>query len=101
MGAFHLATGVGPMPIYLVSLAALPLMDKSARDWMLAGLCVAFWILMRALLITTCRTREHSISLEQERAGLIDSLKRAKPKQDSARERAETASRAKSAFLAN
>ena len=101
MGAFHLATGVGPMPIYLVSLAALPLMDKSARDWMLAGLCVAFWILMRALLMTNYRTRERMIRLEQERGGLIDSLKTAKTQSDSARERAETASRAKSAFLAN
>jgi len=101
MGAFHLATGVGPMPIYLVSLTALPLMDKSARDWMLAGLCVAFWILMRALLMTNYRTRERVIRLEQERGGLIDNLKTAKAQSDSARERAETASRAKSAFLAN
>jgi two-component system cell cycle sensor histidine kinase PleC len=41
------------------------------------------------------------IRLEQERGGLIDGLKTAKEQSDSARERAETASRAKSAFLAN
>lgn len=101
MGAFHLATGAGPMPFYLVSLAAMPLLDKSAKDWMLAALCFAFWILMRALLMTNYRTRERMIKLEQERGGLIDSLKTAKAQSDSARERAETASRAKSAFLAN
>ena len=101
MGAFHLATGAGPMPFYLVSLAAMPLMDKSAKDWLLAGLCFAFWILMRALLMTNYRTRERMIRLEQERGSLIDSLKTAKAQSDSARERAETASRAKSAFLAN
>ena len=101
MGAFHLATGAGPMPFYLVALAAMPLMDKSAKDWMLAALCFAFWILMRALLMTNYRTRERMIKLEQERGGLIDSLKTAKAQSDSARERAETASRAKSAFLAN
>jgi len=101
MGAFHLASGAGPMPIYLVTLAAMPLMDESAKDWMLAALCVAFWILMRALLMTNYRTRERMIRLEQERGGLIDNLKTAKAQSDSARERAETASRAKSAFLAN
>ena len=101
MGAFHLATGAGPMPIYLVTLAAMPLMERSARDWLLAALCVAFWILMRSLLMINYRTRERMIRLEQERTGLINGLKTAKEQSDVARERAETASRAKSAFLAN
>lgn len=101
MGAFHLATGAGPMPIYLITLGAMPLMEHSPRDWLLAGLCVAFWILMRALLMTNYRTRERMIRLEQERGGLISGLKTAKEQSDAARERAETASRAKSAFLAN
>ena len=47
------------------------------------------------------RTRERMIRLEQERGGLIDNLKTAKDESDAARERAEVASRAKSAFLAN
>jgi two-component system cell cycle sensor histidine kinase PleC len=101
MGAFHLATAVGPMPLYLVSLAALPLLEKSPNEWLLAGLCVAFWILMRTLLLSNYRTRERMIRLEQERAGLIGNLKTAKDDSDAARVRAETASRAKSAFLAN
>jgi two-component system cell cycle sensor histidine kinase PleC len=41
------------------------------------------------------------IRLEQERGGLIENLKTAKDESDAARQRAETASRAKSAFLAN
>ena len=101
MGAFHLATGVGPMPLYLVSLASLPLMEKTPNEWLLVGLCVAFWVLMRALLMSNFRTRERMIRLEHERAGLIGNLKTAKEDSDAARERAETASRAKSAFLAN
>ena len=101
MGAFHLATGLGAMPIYLVSLAAMPLMEKSSNRWLLAGLCVSFWLLMRTLLMSNYRTRVRMIRLEQERGGLIDSLKSAKDESDAARERAEIASRAKSAFLAN
>ena len=101
MGAFHLATGAGPMPVYLVSLAAMPLLEQSSTDWLLTGLCIAFWLLMRTLLMTNYRTRERMIRLEQERACLIGSLKAAKEQSDEARERAESASRAKSAFLAN
>jgi two-component system cell cycle sensor histidine kinase PleC len=101
MGAFHLATGLVPMPIYLVTLSVMSLMEKSANAWLLAGLCIAFWALMRTLLMSNYRTRERMIRLEQERGGLIDNLKAAKNESDTARERAEVASRAKSAFLAN
>jgi len=101
MGAFHLATGLVSMPIYLVTLSTMSLMERTANAWMLAGLCVAFWVLMRTLLMSNYRTRERMIRLEQERTGLIDNLKTAKLESDLARERAEIASRAKSAFLAN
>jgi two-component system cell cycle sensor histidine kinase PleC len=101
MGAFHLATGAVAMPVYLVSLATMPLLERSTNNIMLAGLCIAYWLLMRALLLSNYRTREHMIRLEQERGGLIDNLKTAKDESDAARDRAETASRAKSAFLAN
>ena len=101
MGAFHLATGLGAMPVYLVSLAAMPLMDHSPHGGMEAGLCVSFWFLMRTLLMSNYRTRTRMIRLEQERGGLIENLKSAKDESDAARERAEVASRAKSAFLAN
>jgi two-component system cell cycle sensor histidine kinase PleC len=101
MGAFHLATGVGPLPLYLLSLASLPLLEKTPNEWFLVGMCVAFWVLMRALFMSNYRTRERMIRLEHERAGLIGNLKTAKEESDAARERAETASRAKSAFLAN
>jgi two-component system cell cycle sensor histidine kinase PleC len=101
MGAFHLASGIVAMPIYLFSLVAIPLLERSSNNFMLAGLCFAFWVLMRVLLMSNYRTREHMIRLEQERGGLIDNLKAAKDESDAARDRAETASRAKSAFLAN
>jgi len=101
MGAFHLGTGVAPMPVYFVSLAAMSLMQESTNEWTLAGLCISFWFLMRTLLMSNYRTRERMIRLEQERGGLIDNLKSAKDESDAARERAEIASRAKSAFLAN
>jgi two-component system cell cycle sensor histidine kinase PleC len=101
MGAFHLATGIVAMPAYLVSLVAIPLLERSSNNFMLAGLCFSFWVLMLVLLLSNYRTREHMIRLEEERGGLVDKLKAAKDESDAARERAETASRAKSAFLAN
>jgi two-component system cell cycle sensor histidine kinase PleC len=101
MGAFHLATAAAGMPFYLITLAAMPLASGRPGGAVLSIVCIGFWVLMRALLMTNYRMRERMIRLEQERGGLIDKLKTAKEDSDSARMRAETASRAKSAFLAN
>src|SRR6185503_11419650 len=60
-----------------------------------------YWIIMIGLLYANYKTREHILRLEAERGPLIEDLRRAKMESDRARDRAETASRAKSAFLAN
>src|ERR1700709_2410054 len=101
MGAFHLATAAAGMPVYLITLAAMPLASGRPGGAILSCVCIGFWILMRALLMANYQTRERMLRLEHERGGLIDKLKAAKEDSDSARLRAETASRAKSAFLAN
>jgi len=101
MGAFHLATGAAGMPVYLVTLVAMPLAEGGTAGVLLAGLCAGFWLLMRALLMANYKTRAHMLRLEQERGGLIDGLRIAKADSDAARLRAESASRAKSEFLAN
>jgi two-component system cell cycle sensor histidine kinase PleC len=101
MGAFHLATAAAGMPSYGVAMLAMPLAMGQQRGLILAALSVAFWLLMRTLVMANYTTREKMIRLEHERSGLIDKLKAAKEDSDSARQRAETASRAKSAFLAN
>ncbi len=103
MGAFHLATGAAGMPVYLVAMIAMPL--YLGLGWstgiLLSGICAAYWLLMRTLLIANYRMRKRMILLEQERGGLIDNLKAAKADSDAARHKAEQASQAKSAFLAN
>jgi two-component system, cell cycle sensor histidine kinase PleC len=101
MGAFHLASAAAGLPAYLVALVVMPLASGSLDGVLLAGLCAGFWLLMRALLMANYETRKRMLLLEQERGGLIDNLKMAKDESDSARQRAETASQAKSAFLAN
>jgi two-component system cell cycle sensor histidine kinase PleC len=101
MGEFHLATAAAGMPCYLVTMIAMPLAMGGQRGLVLAALTTAFWLLMRTLLMANYTTREKMIRLEHERGGLIDKLKAAKEDSDHARQRAETASRAKSAFLAN
>ncbi len=103
MGAFHLATGAAGMPVYLIAMIAMPL--YLGVGWstgiLLSGICAAYWLLMRTLLIANYRMRKRMILLEHERGGLIDNLKAAKDDSDAARHKAEQASQAKSAFLAN
>ncbi|MBS0469605.1 MAG: sensor histidine kinase [Proteobacteria bacterium] len=101
MGAFHLATAAAGMPTYLVALLAMPIAMGSDNVYILSALSGAFFLLMRTLMMANYRTREKMILLEHERSGLIDKLKTAKDDSDHARQRAETASRAKSDFLAN
>jgi two-component system cell cycle sensor histidine kinase PleC len=56
---------------------------------------------MASLFRANYMTRERLLRLQDAHGQLIDDLKAAKTESDRARERAETASRAKSAFLAN
>ena len=101
IGAYHLASAVAAMPFYLVTLVAMPLAASDTGGFLIAGLAIGYWILMRTHLMMNYNTRERMLLLEFERSGLIDNLKAAKDESDAARSRAEQASLAKSAFLAN
>jgi two-component system cell cycle sensor histidine kinase PleC len=101
LGASHLASAFASMPIYLAVQIGMPLTSSNSIDHMLAILCGGFWLIMSGLLYTNYQTRTRILRLESERGSLIADLRHAKSESDRARERAETASHAKSAFLAN
>jgi two-component system cell cycle sensor histidine kinase PleC len=101
MGAVHFANGALAMPVYLVTLVAMPLLGGTPLGGFLAALSAAFWFMMVALFNTNYETREKMLRLVDERGQLIDLLQAAKGESDVARDRAEAASRAKSQFLAN
>ena len=101
IGAYHLTTAAAPMPIYLLTMIALPIATAREGEMMYVGLSIGFWLMMRTHLMNNYHTRERMLVLEYERTGLIDNLKAAKDDSDAARFRAEQASLAKSAFLAN
>jgi two-component system cell cycle sensor histidine kinase PleC len=101
IGAYHLATAAAPMPIYLLTLIAMPIATARDGEMMFVGLSIGFWLMMRTHLMNNYHTRKRMLLLEYERVGLIDNLKAAKEDSDAARMRAEQASHAKSAFLAN
>jgi two-component system cell cycle sensor histidine kinase PleC len=98
IGSFHFATGVSAMPVFLVILTLNSLVRE---QFMMTGIVTAYWLLMVSLFSANYTTREKMIRLELERGDLIAGLRQAKSVSDSARDKAETASRAKSAFLAN
>jgi len=101
LGASHLASALAPMPAYLLLTFGMPMLEGDRLDVMLAFLDAGYWVIMTGLLYTNYKTREHILKLEAERGPLIEDLRRAKADSDRARDRAETASRAKSSFLAN
>src|ERR1700753_690886 len=101
IGAYHLATAAAPMPIYLLTMIAMPLATAHDGEAMFVGLSIRFLLMMRPHLMNNYHTRKRMLLLEYERTGLIDNLKAAKDDSDAARLRAEQASHAKSAFLAN
>jgi two-component system cell cycle sensor histidine kinase PleC len=101
MGAVHFANGAAAMLVYLVTLVVMPLLGGNPLGLYLSALSIAFWFLMAALFNTNYETREKMLRLAYERGKLVDQLRHAKEDSDRARERAEEASRAKSAFLAN
>jgi len=101
MGAVHFANGAAAMLVYLVTLVVMPLLGGNPLGLYLSALSIAFWFLMAALFNTNYETREKMLRLVYERGRLVDQLSHAKEDSDRARDRAEEASRAKSAFLAN
>jgi|HubBroStandDraft_5_1064220.scaffolds.fasta_scaffold17044_2 two-component system cell cycle sensor histidine kinase PleC len=101
MGAVHYANGALSMAVYLVAIVTMPFLGGYPLGGFLSALAFAFWFLMAGLFDTNYETRTRMLKLAHERGKLIDELSDAKEESDRARERAEDASRAKSAFLAN
>jgi len=101
MGAIHFANGAGSMAVYVVTLIALPFFGHSPLAIFLSALSAAYGFMMAALFAANYEMRERMLRLAFERERLVVQLKSAKDDSDRARERAEEASRAKSAFLAN
>ncbi|MBX3446718.1 MAG: HAMP domain-containing histidine kinase [Parvibaculaceae bacterium] len=73
----------------------------NALHAVLAGVLVIFTILLAQLTARLNRIMLHSITLREDKSGLIEQLFKAKRDSDAARARAEEANRAKSHFLAN
>jgi two-component system cell cycle sensor histidine kinase PleC len=101
MGAVHFANGAASLAVYIVTLVVMPFFGDNALAPYLSALSVAFGFMMASLFTANYETREKLLSLAFERGMLVEELKAAKDDSDRARERAESASRAKSAFLAN
>ncbi|HSZ73564.1 MAG TPA: HAMP domain-containing sensor histidine kinase [Rhizomicrobium sp.] len=101
IGSYHLATCYATLPFYLLALTFPPIFGGDWIDLMLAGTSAGFWMLMTTNALANYDTNEKMLRLEDERERLIGDLKKAKDLSDRARDRAETASRAKSDFLAN
>ena len=68
---------------------------------LLAGVLIVFTILLAQLTARLNRIMLHTITLREDKSGLIEQLFTAKRESDAARARAEEANRAKSHFLAN
>jgi two-component system cell cycle sensor histidine kinase PleC len=98
VGTLHLATGVLSLPVFLFIIMLGPVTSGNPISM---GISLSYWLIMALLFRTNYTTRERMMRLEIERGALIDNLTAAKSESDAARDRAETASRAKSAFLAN
>jgi len=101
VNAPHFVSGTICMWIYGLTLIITPLIAEGHIDRFFLLMAVAFLITMIAQMDSNYEMTRKMLSLQDERAGLVDNLKRAKGESDAARYRAEEASRAKSQFLAN
>ena len=101
VNAPHLVSGTICMWLYGLTLTLTPLLAEGYVNPFFAMMAIAFWISMIAQMDSNYEMTRRMLSLQDERAGLIVNLKRAKMESDAARDRAEQASLAKSQFLAN
>jgi two-component system cell cycle sensor histidine kinase PleC len=99
MGAVHLASVVSVAVPAGLLMVLRPLLGDVFDP--MAGFCLVYVVLMAAFARSTHNMTTRALQLENDRAGLIDSLRHARDESDSARKRAEQANLAKSEFLAN
>lgn len=100
VSAVHPATAVTLFVINAIFLV-VPLATGSAADRWLAWLAAIYVSLMAGQLVAVGANARNMLTLEHERAALVDSLQQAKEQSDRDRGRAVAAGRARSQFLSN
>ncbi|MBI1330303.1 MAG: sensor histidine kinase [Alphaproteobacteria bacterium] len=101
VNAPFLPAGQSVLLIYGMSLLLGPFLMNTWLGYTYEAMAAAYVFAMLGQLNGSHETTRKMFELEHERVALIDELRGAKDDSDLARERAETASRAKSQFLAN
>ncbi|MEQ8283927.1 MAG: histidine kinase dimerization/phospho-acceptor domain-containing protein [Parvibaculum sp.] len=85
----------------IAALALRMLLYGEALHFAIAGVLIAFAVLLVKLAAQVNNAMQRAITLREDKTTLIDQLFKAKRDSDAARARAEEANRAKSHFLAN
>jgi two-component system cell cycle sensor histidine kinase PleC len=101
ISAVHPATTVTVLAIHGLFIIAPPAFSASSLDHTLAWLAAIYILLMCGQAVALNGSMTKMLTLDHERAGLVDGLQQAKDESDSERARATAASRAKSQFLSN
>ena len=99
--AVHPASTFNAFVVHAVFIVAAPALSPWPFDHTLAALAAVFILLMAGQAVALNASMIKMLTLEHERAGLVEGLQRAVDVSTSERKRAATASRAKSEFLSN
>ncbi|MGH6870131.1 MAG: sensor histidine kinase [Rhizomicrobium sp.] len=99
--AVHPASAVNVFAIHAVFIVAPPALSPYPLDHTLAGLAAVFLLLMSGQLVALHGSMTKMLTLEHERAALVDSLQTAKTESDRDRRRAVSAGLVKSQFLSH
>jgi two-component system cell cycle sensor histidine kinase PleC len=101
IAAVHPASALCIFLMHAVFILAPPAFSAWPLDHTLAWLSGIFIVLMAGQAVALNASTTKMLTLEHERAGMLDGLLKAKAESDRDRERAASASRAKSQFLSN
>lgn len=99
--AVHPASTFNSFLVHAVFIVVPPVLSPWPLDHTLAGLSAVFIFLMAGQAIALNASMIKMLTLEHERAGLVDGLQRAVNESDRERQRATAAGRTKSEFLSN
>ncbi len=101
ISAVHPASAVNVLLIHAVFIVGPTALSPTTLDHTLAGLAGVFILLMAGQVVALTAAMTKMLTLEHERAGIVEGLRLAKEDSDSERARASTAVQAKSQFLSN
>jgi two-component system, cell cycle sensor histidine kinase PleC len=97
----HPASAVNVLVVHGVFIIVPTTLSPYPLDHTLAGLAGVFILLMAGQVMALTASMTKMLTLEHERAGIVEGLRLAKEESDRDRERATTAVQAKSQFLSN